>query len=388
MSLRLCVECGARTPRPPKPCGSCGAPASTWVPLPFTLGDEAQRRGLRRLGLSVAAAVLIAGLVVAVVVLGSASPLGRSTVLLQALLVLVAVFVGFFAVASFMEGAMELSERRYRHDDGERRGTARMGLGPLWEASGSVTGPGVVFAPGAPGLTAAVVLTHIRDLAPAVGRALQRDQPSAVDVAVTAALLGLASRGRCELVLRTTRSWEKTEHQAVRRHLPSHTLWLRRDARALGQPPEDGAVEAAILVALGQDGVAAAAEPGAKGGVYRRAPEVDGPPAGELISIEQMMLGLIGKRPYPRGWLRRKIRKQVRQEAHASPHAAPATGEPGQRRRRPPTSERRLGEEETAALARQLTALLSTGPDGIAAPSAALLRQVSAALWARRRYGR
>lgn len=363
MALRLCVECGARPPRPPKPCGRCGAAPSTWVRVPFTRSesDEQEARRILLNALVWSGATLVLG--VGVYLLGGSGPVvSNPIVVLQAFLLLAAVGSGAVAFVCLLQFASGLSERRYRLDDGERVGTATGIGGRLWEATGSVTKSGVVFAPGAPDLTATLVFDNIRHLARDVGRALQRAEPSAIDLAITAGLLGLAARGRCELVVRTVQSWRKAAYEPVRSKPPRHGVWVRRCAGGEAPSPEEDAVEAAILAAFGPAEQASPSSAAVSREGDRRAPASDAVLAGDLVSIGRLVSTLVGDRPHARGWLRGMIKTQGRRE--------------GRNRPRP----RLLDEPEAAALGRRLAGLFARGADGVASPSAALLFQVEEAL--------
>jgi hypothetical protein len=189
-------------------------------------------------------------------------------------------------------------------------------LGRLVKGHGSVTRDGGALAPGMPELRALPVFADIRAIGGHVARATGGAQPKAVDLAVAAALLGLASRGRCELLVRTKRSWYKADDAALLRLPDHHTVLVRRLANGRALPLEAGWLEGALLAAL--DAISGArlvrAPQPSPRGPYRQGPAAPEPAfAGEEpVLVEALMGALTGGRRKARGWLRAILRDEAR----------------------------------------------------------------------------
>jgi len=366
MSLGLCIECGAYragSVARSSPCVRCGGAAPAWERVPLTLGGLARR--------VVVGAALVGG---AVLLVGSAYvlcsrwlfPPGGARVLQVVLAAGMVAGGGLGAVGLLRQAVERLFQREHRHDQGEgdRRGQARALFGRVRQATGGATRDRGLFAPGTPALEALPVFVNMRVLAPDIGRALRAPQPKAVDIAVLAALLGLASRGRCELVLRVTHGWQRPTGSVLRRDAERYTLRVRPTARAGALPREDGWLENALLTALE---AVSSTPPGrtpspaggrVAGSPYRSgAPAVRAPREGSM-PIETLMGALTGGRHKARRWLHGVLRAQAA-GAGALSHEAKVT------------AAARVG-PELAAVLRLRRAGAGAGP----VPAAALLAQV------------
>ena len=149
-------------------------------------------------------------------------------------------------------GVGPIVEREHRHDeiDGDRRGEAATRCGRLVRGHGQSTRGPEPFVPGTPGLAAAAIFAHARDVNLSIGAALSASQPPAVDTALLGALLGLAARGRCALVLGTTRTWSLAGPGARTRSAEKHTWRVQRVEGARERAMGEGWVESALLAAL------------------------------------------------------------------------------------------------------------------------------------------
>jgi hypothetical protein len=341
MSLRICIECGAPLPRAsrPVPCVACGARAPAWRAVPLTAGEVARRLGLAA-GALVVAAVSFAG-IAASMWTGAGDPLQPLQVVLSALMIVVAGVVN----VKLLSGAFaRLFRRDFRHDEreGERSGNARTVLGRLVQGEGRGTRVHGPFAPNAPSLAAAPAFASIRALSRELQRRLRSaHQPNAVETAVLAALLGLASRGRCELVVRVTRGWAMPSGgRRVRR--PDHcTVMVQRVARGRDLPLEQGWVENTLLAALDALTAGAPRVQGAQLGPYRAGAQEDerrAPRACDAIQVEALLAAFTGGRPNAVGWLRGILKDEARRAQPPAPeleaqlagelHEALGTGTP------------------------------------------------------------
>ncbi len=251
MSLGLCIECGAfRAPTPRRaPCHACGAAAPEWKRVPLTAAGLAHRLGV---GLLLAAVGLfLAALVMTLCSrwLGPPEPERMFQLVLLAITVIGGGVAALVLVRLAMEKVFYLD---YRHDqaEGDRRGEAHVVSGRVGAAAGRATRDAGVFAPGTPGLAGLPVFVNMGVFAPEIGRAMRAPYPKGADVAVLASLLGLASRGRCELVLRLTRTWTRRPGERVRKGPDRFTVRVRRIAARGALPPEQGWLENALLAAL------------------------------------------------------------------------------------------------------------------------------------------
>ncbi len=324
MSLRLCIECGAYRPRPvpwSAPCPRCDAAAPAWKPVPLTF-QELSRRVV--MGTVLAGGAAVAAGAIHVLCSGWLYPPGDLRVFQVVIAVVTLLFGGIGGVLLLREAVEQMFHRDHVHDQrlGDRRGEARAVFGIVRRANGRATRDAGLLAPGTPGLSSMPVFVNMRALAPVIGRALRAPQPKAVDVAVLAALLGLASRGRCELVLRVTRAWQRPSGGVVRREAERFTVHVRRVAGAGALAPEQGWLENALLTAL--DGLSVSrsrnppAAPPTVTGPYRSGAPTPPSTSEVPVLVETLMGALTGGRLKARNWLHSVLRAEA-----AGPSALP-----------------------------------------------------------------
>ena len=379
MGLRLCIECGARPPRAGRvPCRACGGAPPAWRRVPITLLGLARRLAVGAVLTGSAAACVLAIFVLCTGWAHAWWPLRVLQVLLAALML---VFGGLASCVMLRAAFEQLVAREHVHDQPGRPGSAHTVLGRLVKGRGHGTRDGGALAPGTPEVTALPVFADIRAIGGHVGSALGGAQPKAVDLAIAAALLGLASRGRCELLVRTTRSWYKGEAPAPLTRVPDqHTVLVRRLASGRALPLEAGWLEGALLAALdalGGTHAARAPQPSPRG-PYRQGLVVPAPTftGEEPILVETLMGALTGGRRKARGWLRAILRDEARRARREGDLDARATSTVGPALaavfKAPP---RRFGTSPAAALLVQITHGISNagrpfagGPPGGLAP--------------------
>jgi hypothetical protein len=229
--------------------------------------------------------------------------------------------MGVAIVYLLERGVGPIVEREHRHDerDGDRHGVATTRFGRLLRGHGRSTRPPEPFAPGTPGLSAAAIFAHAGEVNLRISAAVSASQPPAVDTAVLGALLGLAARGRCALLLRTTRNWSVTRPKQ-RRRAEALTWSVRRVEGGREQAMDEGWVESALLAALDALAADGAPSPAPAAGPYRSAvitPSASGID-GAAVPVPALIQALTRGHDPPRGWLKGVLRGEARRWARAT----------------------------------------------------------------------
>jgi hypothetical protein len=350
MALRLCIDCGASRADDLALCNECQARPPAWKAAPLTLGGL-----MDRLWTSAGLLMVVTTCFGALIAVVAGWPVWVPALIRIAVGVM-CVIAGPIAAHDLID---ELFHRDHVHEEGSRRGEARTLFGRVVTGEGQATRIGDRYRPATRSQDASLVFAGMRSVNPEIARALRlSSQPRAVDVAVLSALLGLAARGRCELVLRVHRSWERPRSGKVLRRSDVNAVLVRRGARGADADGETGWLENALLAALDQLSTSAPEPPGGAAlGPYRSgkgAPSAE-QASGSLVTVPALLAGLTGRRAEARGWLRGNLRAEARRN-------------PGRQD---------LAADQARGLGAELGAELRGEPTG---PAGALLTQIRAAL--------
>jgi hypothetical protein len=273
--------------------------------------------------LVLAAAIFVAGALAMWAILAHPGEGDIAWIAKLALLSVIGLVMGGAVAYVAKRGVGPIVEREHRHDerDGDRRGEAATRFGRLVRGQGRSTRPPMPFVPETPRLAAAAIFAHAGDVNLSLGTALSSSQPPAVNTAVLGALLGLAARGRCALLLGTTRTWSLAGPGAKTRSTEAHTWTVQRVEGARERAMDEGWVESALLAALD---ALAAETPSAAPGVspYRTAGTAPSAPGieGAAMPVPALIRALTGGREHPRSWLKGILRREAgRRAARGAP---------------------------------------------------------------------